>query len=82
MGLLGMLAGLPIAPLKGVAALARHLQQQAEREWEEEFAELQAMLLELESLDDIEGEDLASKEAELLARIGALAGARPSGEET
>lgn len=80
MGLLGLLAGLPVAPLKGLVGLARHLQQQADREWEQELAELQAMLLELEFMqDDGEGE-LASREAELLAKVAALAGARGNGE--
>jgi hypothetical protein len=82
MGLLGMLAGLPLAPVRGVAALARHLQQQAEREWEDELAQLQAMLLELELTQAGKEEELASKEAELLAKVAALAGTRARVEDT
>ena len=81
MGLLAMLAGLPLAPIKGLAGLARHLQEQAEREREAELAELQAMLLELEFSHVGGATDLAAKEAELLAAMGALAGARTSGDE-
>jgi len=78
MGLLGSLAGLPFAPVKGLVALARQLQQQAEQERELELAQLQAEVLELELRCDrgeMRKEDLAEKEAELLQKVGALAGA-------
>jgi len=81
MGLLGMLAGLPIAPIKGLVGLARQLQQQAEQEQEDELAELQAMLLELELTHAGEEGELATREAELLAKVAALAGDRRSGDE-
>ena len=79
MGLLGALVGLPLAPLKGLAGLARHIQRQAEREQDNDLAELQAELLELQLQHDEQRageEEFASKEAELLEKIGALAGAR------
>jgi len=82
MGLLGALAGLPLAPLKGLLGLARHVEQQADQERQRELAELQAELLELQVQHDEQhaGEaELASKEAELLEKIGALAGARGEG---
>jgi len=90
MGLLSTLVSLPLAPLKGLAGLARHIQQQAEQERAREVAELQAELLELElrpvrtGLRDDEQrvgqEEFARKEGQLVERIGALAGARGEGE--
>jgi hypothetical protein len=82
MGLLGMLAALPLAPVKGLVGLARHLQEQAEREQEAELAKLQAMLLELEFMQVGGEEEIAAKEAELLERMGVLAGTASGGEET
>ena len=80
MGLLGALAGLPLAPLKGLVALAKQVQQQAEKERQQELAELQAELLELQlQWDETKGrEELERKEAELLERVGALVGAGAS----
>lgn len=82
MGLLGALAGIPLAPLKGLVGLARHIQRQAEQEQAKDLAELQAELLELQVQHDGQRageEELASKEAELLEKIGALVGARGEG---
>ena len=84
MGLLSTLAGLPLAPLKGLVGLARHIQQQAEQEQAQELADLQAELLEFQLLHDdqeLEDEDFASKEARLLEKIGALVGAGAAGEK-
>jgi hypothetical protein len=82
MGLLSALAGLPLAPLKGLVGLAKHIQQQAEQERQRELAELQVELLELQLLYDRQGvadEELIKKEAELLEKVGAVAGV--GGEE-
>ena len=82
MGLLSTLVSLPLAPLKGVVGLARHIQQQAEQESERELAELQAELLELQLRHDeqrVGQEEFARKEDQLLEKIGALAGARGEG---
>jgi hypothetical protein len=84
MGLLGSLAGLPFAPVKGLVALARQLQQQAAQEREQELAQLQGELLELELRYDrgeMRREDLDEKEAELLRKVGALAGAAAAGDQ-
>jgi len=83
MGLLSALAGLPLAPLKGLAALAKQIQQQAEQEHQRELAELQAELLELQVRHDeqrLGQEEFARKEGQLLEKISALAGARGEGE--
>ena len=83
MGLLSALAGLPLAPLKGLLGLARYVEQQAEQERQRELAELQAELLELEVWHDgqgVEEEEFVRKEAELLEKIGALVGAEADGE--
>jgi len=74
MGLLSTLAGLPLAPLKGLMGMARYIQQQAEQERAEELARLQAELLELQLLRDsgeVQEEELASKEDELLEKVWA-----------
>lgn len=85
MGLLRALAELPFAPVKGLVWLARHVEQQAERERAKEFADLQAQLLELQLIRDEQDlgdeEDFAVKEAQLLEKIGAMAGAEKAGEE-
>jgi len=79
MGLLSTLAGLPLAPLKGLVALARQIQQQADQDRERDLAELQAELLALQLRADeqeLRGEELLRSEAALLESIGVLAGAR------
>lgn len=84
MGLLSGLAGLPFAPLKGMMAMAKHIQQQAEQEQAQELADLQAELLEFQLLHDdeeLEDEDFASKEAQLLEKLGVLVGAGEAGEK-
>jgi hypothetical protein len=63
--------------------VARHIQQQAEQEQERELAELQAELLELQLLyeqHEVAEEEVIRKEAQLLERVGALAGAQAGGE--
>jgi hypothetical protein len=80
MGLLRALAALPLAPLKGVAALADHIQEQADREQVRELAELQALLLELQLSSDSE-EETEAREDELLEKLGALVGAGVIREE-
>ncbi len=81
MGLLRALAGLPLAPLKGLIALAEHVQKQSDQEEAQELADLQAELLELQFIEDQRGleEEFAEKEAHLLEKIGALAGAEKAG---
>ncbi|HUT75806.1 MAG TPA: gas vesicle protein GvpG [Armatimonadota bacterium] len=83
MPLLKLLAGLPLAPVKGMVTLARQLQQQAEREKEAELLQVQAELLELELCSgrgEMREEDLVEKEAELLQKLGALAGVGAAGD--
>ncbi len=78
MGLLAGLATLPLAPLRGVIALARQLQQQAAQQTEQEIAQLRAELLGLQlryEHGELPQEDVAHKEAELLEKVGALVGA-------
>jgi len=80
MALVRLLAALPLAPLRGLVALAQQLERQSEQERERELAQLQADLLELELSRDggeMRQEDLDAKEAELLRRVGALAGGAP-----
>jgi hypothetical protein len=74
MGLLGALAGLPLAPLKGLVAVAKQLQQQAARQREQDLTQLQTELLDLQlryEQGEVPQEDLAEKEAELLEMVGA-----------
>jgi hypothetical protein len=83
MPLMRLLTGLPFAPLKGLVALARQLEQEAGRERERERARLQAELLELEVRCDrgeLERKDLDQKEAELLRSLGVLAGVGAGGD--
>ena len=64
--------------------MAKYMQQQAEQEQAQELADLQAELLEFQFLHDeqeLEDEDFASKEAQLLEKIGALVGAGAAGEK-
>jgi hypothetical protein len=75
MGLLSALAGLPLAPLNGLMAIARQIQQQASEEQARELVDLQAELLELQLSGDVGIEASESKEAELLEKIWALVGA-------
>jgi hypothetical protein len=75
MGLLSALAGLPFAPLKGLMAIARQIQQQVSEEQARELVDLQAQLLEFQLSGDVGVEASESKEAELLEKIGALVGA-------
>jgi hypothetical protein len=83
-GLLGALVGLPLAPLKGLAAVARQLQEQAAQQRERDIAQLQAELLELPlryAQGEVLEEDLAEKETELLETVGALVGADTGGDD-
>jgi hypothetical protein len=82
MPLLRLLVGLPFAPVKGLVALARQLQQQAEREKQQALAQLQAELLELELRYDrgeLRPEDFAATEERLLQEVGAIAGGSAAG---
>jgi len=81
MGLLGALVGLPLAPLRGLAAVARQLQEQAAQQRERDIAQLQAELLELQlryEQGEVLQEDLAEKETELLEKVGALVAGAPA----
>lgn len=78
MGILSALAGLPLAPVKGMVTLAKQIAQRADQEREAELAELQAELLEFQLMHDLDpaaSEELSRKEDELLERVGALVGA-------
>ena len=78
MGILSALAGLPLAPVKGLVGLANLIARRADQEREAEFAALQAELLELQLMHDLDpaaDEELRRKEDELLERVGALVGA-------
>ena len=78
MGILSTLAGLPLAPVRGLVGLAKQIAERADQEREAEFAALQAELLELQLMHDLDpaaDEELARKEDELLERVGALVGA-------
>jgi hypothetical protein len=77
-GILSALAGLPLAPVKGMVTLAKQIAQRADQEREAELAELQAELLEFQLMHDLDpaaSEELSRKEDELLERVGALVGA-------
>jgi hypothetical protein len=80
MGLLSALAGLPLAPLKALVAVARQVGQQAQEERSQELDRLQAELLELPSSDE-GAEEARAKEDELLERLGLLVGAASGGED-
>jgi hypothetical protein len=83
MGLLGVLVGLPLAPLRGLAAVARQLQVQAAQQRERDIAQLQAELLELQlryEQGEVLEEDLVVKETELLEKVGVLVRAGGPGD--
>lgn len=84
MGLLSALAGLPLAPLKGLVAIAGHIQNQARQEQAQELADLQAELLELQFIQDerdLPEEEFVRRETRLLEKIGAAVGAAEDREE-
>jgi len=84
MGLLSALAGLPLAPLKGLMAIGKHIQNQAQQEQAQELADLEAELLELQFIQDerdLPEEEFVRRETRLLEKIGAAVGAAEDREE-
>jgi hypothetical protein len=77
-GILSALAGLPLAPVKGLVGLANLIARRADQEREAELAALQAELLELQLMHELDAaadEELRRKEDEFLERVGELVGA-------
>ncbi len=73
MGLLTTLLTLPVTgPFKGLIAIARHIQSQAEEAAEPSASSIQTRLMELEALlllEEISSEEYARQEEELLKEL-------------